>query len=70
MSGVRLTVIRSATEGPGDVGNVLCKAEIGHLDVAIGAEKNVLRLEVTIDDVHRVEVVEGQSYLCRVKLGD
>ena len=45
-------------------------AEVGDLDVAVGAEEDVLGLEVAVDDVERVEVVEREGDLGGVELGD
>jgi len=42
------------------------QAEVGQLDVAVVAQKDVLRLQVSIEDTLAVEVVDGQSYLADV----
>ena len=47
---------------------VFCEAEIGDLDVTVEVEKDVLRLQITIDDIFCVEVVEGERDLGRVEL--
>lgn len=49
---------------------MLGEAEVGDLDVAVGAEEDVLGLEVAVDDVERVEVVEREGDLGGVELGD
>jgi hypothetical protein len=49
---------------------VFGKAEVGDLDVAVRAEEDVLGLEVSVDDVERVEVVEREGNLGSVELGD
>jgi hypothetical protein len=38
--------------------------------VAVGAEQDVFRLEVAVDDVERVQVVDRERDLGRVELGD
>jgi hypothetical protein len=38
--------------------------------VSIGAEEQVFGLQVSVDDVERVEVVEGECDFCCVELGD
>ena len=63
-------VVGRSTERPGHVRNVLCEPKVGHLDVSVRAEQNVFRLKITVDDVERVQVVERESDLRGVKLGD
>lgn len=47
-------------EGPRDVGDVFGEPKVGDLDVAVRAEEDVLRFQVAVDDVERVEVVERE----------
>jgi hypothetical protein len=49
---------------------VLGETKVGHFDVSIGSEQQVLRLEVAVDDVERVEVVEGEGDLGGIEFGD
>lgn len=48
----------------------LRKSEIGHFDVAILVEKDVLRLQIAVDDVETVKMVEGQCNFSGIKFGD
>ena len=48
---------------------MLREAEVRDLDVAVKIEQDVLRLEVAVDDVERVQVVERERDLGRVELG-
>lgn len=48
---------------------MLGESKVRDLDVTVGTQKNVLRLQVTVDDVEGVEVVECQSDLGSIKLG-
>jgi len=49
---------------------VFGESEIGDLDVSVGSEEDVLRLEISVDDVEGVEVVESESDFGGVELGD
>ena len=46
---------------------ILGEPEVGQLQVALLVDQNVLRLQVTVDNVERVQVLEHQSDLCRVE---
>lgn len=48
---------------------MLGETEVGDFDVTIGAEEDVLGLEVAVDDVERVKVVERESDLGGEELG-
>ena len=37
--------------------------------MTVVVEQDVLRFEVTVDDIKGMQVIEGESHLCRVKLG-
>lgn len=50
------------------VGELLGKAKIGNLQVAVSIEQQVLGLQVAVHNVLRVKVVEGADYLARVKV--
>jgi hypothetical protein len=53
----RLTIIRSSTQCPSDIRDVLGKAKVGDLDMAIGAEEEIFWFEIAVDDVEGVEIV-------------
>ena len=63
-------VVRGAAKGPCDVRHLLGKAKVGDLEVAVAVEQQILGLQVTVDDVVRVQVVQRQGDLGGVKLGD
>ena len=46
------------------------ETEICHFDVAVRSEQQVLRLQVSIDDVEGMEVIQGECDFCSVELGD
>ena len=48
---------------------MLRESEIGDLDVTVVVDENVLRFEVSIDDVEAMKVMKGESDLGSVKLG-
>jgi len=66
----RSEVVWCSTEGPSYVGNVFSESEIGDLDVSVGSEEDVLRLEISVDDVEGVKVVESEGDFGGVELGD
>ena len=43
--------------------HLLRKSKVGHLDVAVPVEKDVLRLEVTVKDAALVQVLEDERHL-------
>jgi hypothetical protein len=63
-------VIRRATQRPCDVRHFFCKAKIGYLQVAMSIKEKILRFEITVDNVHGVEVIESKGYFGRIKLCD
>ena len=65
----RSKVIWSAAKRPGDVWYLLREAEIGDFDVSVSVEQQVLGLQVSVDDVHAVEVVECERDFSSVEFG-
>jgi hypothetical protein len=63
-------VVWCATQRPGDVGDEFGESKICELDVAIRVDEDVFRLKIAIDDVVRVEIVNGKRNLCRVEFRD
>lgn len=49
---------------------MLGETEVGDLDVTVGAEEDVLGLQVAVDDVQRVQVVQCEGYLGSEEFGD
>lgn len=47
---------------------MLCETEVGDLYVPVCAEKNVLRFEVSVNDVEGMEVIKRKSNLGSVEL--
>ena len=64
---LRGQVLGGAAQGPGSVSHPLGEPEVGDLEVALPVEKQVFRLEVSVDDGKRVKVVEGRDDLDRVE---
>jgi hypothetical protein len=63
-------VIWSTAESPSNVGNFFGETEIGNLEMAVSVEEQVLGLQITVDDVHGMQVVESESHLGGVELSD
>ena len=62
-------VIGRAAEGVrlvGELHRVLCQTEVGDAHVTLEVQKDVLRLQITVNDLERVEVVQRRGDLCRV----
>lgn len=69
---LRRDVLRGAHDGVRfgvGAGEFLGDTEVRELEVAVGVEEDVFRLEVAVYDVHLVEVLEREEDLCRVELG-
>ena len=63
-------VVRGAAEGLRErlaVLEDLAEAEVDELDVAVLVEHDVLGLEVSVDDVHGMEVFEGAHDLAEIE---
>ena len=46
---------------------LLSEAKVGQLDMAVLAQQNVLRLQITVHDLFRVEVFQCQDDLAGIK---
>lgn len=46
---------------------LLAETIIGNLDVTVQREKNVVELEITVDDTVLVEILQGQAHLGSVE---
>ena len=66
----RRKVIRRAAKRPCDVGNLFRKPKISNLEVAVSIEQQVLRLQISVDDVHAMEIVKRECNFSGVELGD
>ena len=62
-------VLWCATQAPGLLNNFLGESKVCDDDVAISVKEDVLRLEVSVDNIEGVEVGEGTDNLCRVEEG-
>ena len=56
-------VLGRAAERPRAVGEHLGEAKVDELEVAVGVEQQILRLEVAVDDVERVQVRDDRRHL-------
>ena len=56
-------VLRGTTERVCARLAVLCEAEIGQFEVALIVDKDILGLQITVDDVQRVQVFEHEGDL-------
>jgi hypothetical protein len=63
-------VIGGSAERPCNVGHLFCEAKVGNLQMPMAVQEQVFRLQIAVDDVVRVQVVEGQRDLGRVEFGD
>ena len=60
---LRGEVLRGATERVCARLAVLCEAEISQFEVALIVDKDILGLQITVDDVQRVQVFEHEGDL-------
>mmetsp|Transcript_88844 Transcript_88844/g.265053 ORF Transcript_88844/g.265053 Transcript_88844/m.265053 type:complete len:374 (+) Transcript_88844:762-1883(+) len=64
---LRREVVRRAAGGVGVADDKLCKAEVGDLAVALRVQKQVLGLQVAVDDLPLVEVLEAPDHAGHVE---
>jgi hypothetical protein len=62
-------IVWRAAERPGHVRTVLGKPEVSDLNMTVRVEEDVLRLEVSVDDVKRMEVVQCERDLGCIEFG-
>ena len=63
-------VVRRSTDGVCLVStNLLGKAKVSHLAVALSVQQQVLRLEVSVDQAPGVQVLQGQQHIGSVEHG-
>mmetsp|Transcript_12468 Transcript_12468/g.39862 ORF Transcript_12468/g.39862 Transcript_12468/m.39862 type:complete len:321 (-) Transcript_12468:69-1031(-) len=69
----RRKVLGRATERSGPMvylrDALLAESKVGQLDVSIGVQQDILRLEIAVHDVALVHVVQSKHQLCRVEAG-
>ena len=59
----RRQVLRSAAEGVGTRLAVLRETEVGQLEVTLLINEDILRLQITVDDVLLMQILEHESNL-------
>ena len=60
-------ILGSSAEGVSAGLAVLGEAEVRQLEVAFGVDEDVFRLQVTVDNVQRVQVLKHECHLSRVE---
>jgi len=50
------------------LGEVARQSQVRYPDVAVLVQKNVRRLEITVNDVPTVHVLQAEDHLCSVEL--
>ena len=66
---LRSEVIGRTAKSPGNVRNLLGKSKISNLEMSMSVQKQVLGLQIAVDDVHAVEIVQCQCDLCSIEFG-
>mmetsp|Transcript_1143 Transcript_1143/g.2256 ORF Transcript_1143/g.2256 Transcript_1143/m.2256 type:complete len:269 (+) Transcript_1143:297-1103(+) len=66
---LRGQVVRRPPQGEGHVDDDLGEPKITHFDVPVVINEHILRLQVSVADLHGVEVLESQDHLGAVELG-
>ncbi|KPI82413.1 hypothetical protein ABL78_8577 [Leptomonas seymouri] len=61
-------VLRRSAQRKRSVRHLLRKPKVGHLHVALVVQQQVLRLQVAVDHVQRMQILEGQHKLRVVEL--
>ena len=67
---LRREVVRCTAQRPSDIRDKFGESKVGELDVSVRVDEDILRLEITVDNVVRVEVVECKGNLRRVEFRD
>ncbi|KAL0607182.1 LOW QUALITY PROTEIN: UPF0764 protein C16orf89 [Plecturocebus cupreus] len=62
-------ILGGPAQGPSAAPHVLGKTEVRHLQVALLVDEEVLGLQVAVDEVKRVQVLEGQDDLGGIETG-
>jgi len=65
---LRRYVFRSSTNGKGALRDNLGEAEINHLEVAIISNHNILRLQISVNDILSMQVLKNTDDLCPIEL--
>ena len=63
-------IVGCTTQGPSDIRDIFGKAKIGNANVAIVVQQQVLRLQVSIDNIFSMQILECKHHLRRIKLGN
>ena len=66
----RCEIVGRPAQCPGDVWDFFCEAKVCNFEMAVPIEEQVFWLQISIDDVHRVQVIESQSDLGGIELGN
>lgn len=62
-------VLGRPAEGEGAILDCLGEAEVCQFEVSVSGDEDVLRLQVAVDDVPRVQVLEDGDDVCGVEAG-
>lgn len=65
-------ILGSTHDGVGlltSVGQLLGDSEVCQLEVTIGVQEDVLWLQVSVDDVHLVEILQSEKNLSSIEFG-
>lgn len=62
-------IVGRTTESPRDIDDLLGEAKVGDLEVAMAVEKQIFGLQVSIDNVHVMQVLKREDNLGSIKLG-
>ena len=66
----RSQVVWSTTQCPRLIWNPLGEPEIRNFEVAVAVKKQVLGLQISVNDIPRVQVLQGLGDFCSVELGN
>lgn len=63
-------IVGCTAEGPCLVGDTLGEAKVGDFEMAMAVEKQVFRLQISVDDILGVQIFQCQSSFGSIKLGN
>lgn len=62
-------VVWCSAQRPRNVGHFLGEPEIGNLQMTMAVQQQILRFEITVDNLMSVQILQGQRDFGGIKLG-
>lgn len=69
LDNLRCQILGGAAQRPRSILQLLGETKVGDLQVAVPVQQQILRLQVPVHDVQRVQVLQGQDNLAGIEVG-